>query len=361
MEDRLQDEAGVEDPDEALEVAEERFRRVMRRNREYNPISSPGLMFEVLRRIEGVVVADVGCGGGLFSHIAKLGWYHTPTYGSVEGRPWIVGVDVNDWTSKSGVRHNYDAFLRGTSDRLRLPDGSVDTVVCIENLEHLTRPEIDRSLEEFDRVARRRIVVTTPSPLRFMPEKLFRERAGMLARRDVHIDREVFAKLASAVHKTCVDPREMTARGYRIELHSGEWEDHPIYVKDLDGHGASGTPPELPRPGADEEVFTVAGYLETLSKSFPFDPPTIARYAEVPPTRVKELREKDRAENNRRSDYLNLVCASLKENDAIPSGSMDAFVDVVARERRATGPGRRAWSLRLRDLAGGWIPGRGGR
>ncbi len=120
------------------------------------PSTSPSFldqwrMRRVAREVIGESVLDVGCYRGDFLELLR-------------GRFRLFGADVNEATRRVAQKRLGDAaqivvdFRRG---RLRtFDDDSIDTVVCMEVLEHVAD---DRAaLGELLRVARRRVIVTVP-------------------------------------------------------------------------------------------------------------------------------------------------------------------------------------------------------
>ena len=99
--------------------------------------------------IMGNTVLDVGCGmGGFLSLVARE--YE------------VLGIEVN---AEKDAQTNKDlnsgvTILSDIESGLPLRDESVDTVTCLEVLEHLHDPR--GALEELARVARRRVIVTVP-------------------------------------------------------------------------------------------------------------------------------------------------------------------------------------------------------
>jgi SAM-dependent methyltransferase len=100
---------------------------------------------EAIRRHAVGEVLDVGCGnGGYVLHFAD--------------RLNIRGVDYRSfdaWKARPELFEVCDA------QALRLPNASVDTILCFETLEHLPDPE--KALRDYFRVARTRLILTVPN------------------------------------------------------------------------------------------------------------------------------------------------------------------------------------------------------
>jgi ubiquinone/menaquinone biosynthesis C-methylase UbiE len=94
-------------------------------------------------------VLDVACGCG--------GWYPTLPFDC----EWI-GLDIwlpYLWEQRFQARN----LIRGTATHLPVRPHRFDLVLCIEILEHLTRDDGARMLDEAKRVAKRAVIVTTPT------------------------------------------------------------------------------------------------------------------------------------------------------------------------------------------------------
>lgn len=121
--------------------------------------SSPSYLDPVvLPLVVGATVLDAGCGLGRWGHL-------------IQSNFWEAGLD------RAPAIDGFDAFA-GNVERCRasgayrtvwqeqLParlDGEWDTVLACELIEHLPEDAVDAVLDELERVARRRIVVTTPT------------------------------------------------------------------------------------------------------------------------------------------------------------------------------------------------------
>jgi 2-polyprenyl-3-methyl-5-hydroxy-6-metoxy-1,4-benzoquinol methylase len=98
-------------------------------------------------------VLDVGCGEGVVTaRLAAL-----LPHARVEGLDVEDPALVAEWRAREGGNLG---FRPGSAYALPHDDRSVDTVCCLEVLEHLERPEA--ALAELVRVARRAVVVSTP-------------------------------------------------------------------------------------------------------------------------------------------------------------------------------------------------------
>ncbi len=109
---------------------------------------SPAIL-QFVRERAGVRVLDLGCGpGGCAVRLKDLGFQ-------------VTGVDTNPQYVEIARTSGIDARL-ASGDTLPFPDGSFDTVILIEVIEHLPADVPDLVLREAKRVARRNVLVTTP-------------------------------------------------------------------------------------------------------------------------------------------------------------------------------------------------------
>lgn len=98
---------------------------------------------------------DLGCGRGIVGALCRI--YRAPRR--------LVGLDAwEPYLSFCREHRLYDELVRWDLNDLPLPfgDKEFDVVTAIEVIEHLPRAAGLRLLREAERVARRRVVVTTP-------------------------------------------------------------------------------------------------------------------------------------------------------------------------------------------------------
>lgn len=97
-------------------------------------------------------VMEVGSGAG-YSAQRLVSW--------LQPDQSFLGSDVGaSLVAKARLRNPDTTFVQQSVYDLAVPDKSVDVVVMLEVLEHLERPE--QALIELRRVARRRVVLSTP-------------------------------------------------------------------------------------------------------------------------------------------------------------------------------------------------------
>ncbi len=102
---------------------------------------------EVLQRVKGKTVLDVGFGTG--EMLKLLSDYK------------ITGVDINLSNLQSDVPYHAEIYKMDIRD-LEFEDNSFDTVIAMEVLEHNPEEDNERMLSEIRRVAKDRILITVP-------------------------------------------------------------------------------------------------------------------------------------------------------------------------------------------------------
>jgi SAM-dependent methyltransferase len=117
--------------------------------RDANPMEQVDYaLVDFVRRQAGRSVVDLGCGLGGYSKVLADG--------GLDVRGFDVVAEYVERARELGVRAEvYDG------ERLPLADGSVDTVILLEVIEHLEEPA--RLLAEARRVASQAVLVTTPN------------------------------------------------------------------------------------------------------------------------------------------------------------------------------------------------------
>lgn len=106
--------------------------------------------------ISGKTVLDVGCGRGLNGFLL---------HGSRDLKgSTLIGLEMNENYIKSCKEHNiYNKILKHRLPTIPLKDKSVDFLLCIEVIEHLTRKDGTELFSEIDRVCKGRAVISTPN------------------------------------------------------------------------------------------------------------------------------------------------------------------------------------------------------
>jgi SAM-dependent methyltransferase len=113
----------------------------------------------IIPRIIGPKILDIGCGYGKWGFLAKThGWMFNCN------KPSVIGVDLFLPHLKSVLSNGfYDGRIMASGCELPFADHSFDTVLAIEILEHLAKANGYKLLVEAERVARHRVIFSTPA------------------------------------------------------------------------------------------------------------------------------------------------------------------------------------------------------
>jgi 2-polyprenyl-3-methyl-5-hydroxy-6-metoxy-1,4-benzoquinol methylase len=115
----------------------------------------------VLPLIVGDTVLDVGCGLGRWGTLIHTNYWEA----KLEHPPEVDGFD--GFAPNVEYCRSHGAYRRVWQHMLpaRL-EGEWDTVLAVEIVEHIPQSEVSAVIDELERVARRRIIISTPnSPL----------------------------------------------------------------------------------------------------------------------------------------------------------------------------------------------------
>lgn len=238
--------------------------------------SSPLRMIpRIMNEIRGTSVLDVGCGCGVYGFLLRNKWQDTPPgrrqFEDFANRDpendqprLLAGVDVQTENVRRCDRHRiYDVLALARAEALPFPDGYVDTVLCVEVLEHLPKDDALAALRSFERIARKRVILTVP--VQSVDEETGRDERGFL--KGEADDPEVREWIEAETHKSEFTRAELRGLGYRVGRELGRgwrrpvtmglklWEEHGphsgqiLAVKDVDGvpRGAGGEVPPAPR------------------------------------------------------------------------------------------------------------------
>lgn len=103
---------------------------------------------------KGKSYLDVACGRGKWGYLIKTS--HKPP-------GYIVGGDLNIESVRYVKAHNvYDDVVMFDGRHLPFQDASFDYLLVLEAIEHMEKSDGDRLLDEVERVAREKIVLSTP-------------------------------------------------------------------------------------------------------------------------------------------------------------------------------------------------------
>jgi ubiquinone/menaquinone biosynthesis C-methylase UbiE len=136
--------------------------------RHHGQTSPPAFAQPVMAKIRGESVADVGCGAGVYGYLLRTSWHFTGSWTeeNIPAARNLVGIDFSQMAIDVIQRHSvYHRALLADSNRLTLANNEVDRAVSMENLEHLFPSEAIGALHELARIAKRRVVITTPGAM----------------------------------------------------------------------------------------------------------------------------------------------------------------------------------------------------
>jgi SAM-dependent methyltransferase len=232
----------------------------------------------VLNEVRGRKILDVGCGCGVYGYILRNKWQDAypgrDQFRDLLNRDpsndqptFLAGVDVQEENARRCRFHRvYDYLALAHADALPFPDGLVDTILCIEVLEHLEPTAARRAIAQFERIATQRIVIT-------VPKLALNAATGADERHFLHLhtdDPEIQSWMEAERHKSSFSIRDLRELGFRVgrEIRRGRrrpkdlllraWENHGppsgqiLAVKDLH-RGPAATVHELPTAKKETE------------------------------------------------------------------------------------------------------------
>lgn len=101
-------------------------------------------------------VADLGCGKGINGFLIRLSRY-------LDGAK-IIGVEINkDFINFCKKYNIYDEIIKKSLPNLPFKTNNVELVLCTEVIEHLSRKNGLKLLDEIDRICIKRAIITTPN------------------------------------------------------------------------------------------------------------------------------------------------------------------------------------------------------
>lgn len=193
--------------------------------------SPPALAQPVFEHVAGTSVADIGCGSGLFGYMLRVAWHFTGSWKSeqIPAPQMLVGVDFSPVAIERLRQFNiYNELVLADAATLPLPDASVDTALSMENVEHLFPAEIVPALRELARIARRRVVLSTPAPWTVVNRAWLRHELTEAELDPIPIGYEEFLVLAGCIHKTVIIPEIMHHFGFQVATDRGQ----PTQIQD---------------------------------------------------------------------------------------------------------------------------------
>lgn len=133
-----------------------------------NPLSK---IPEVLNEIRGDRILDLGCGADIYRYILILRNKWQDTYpGRIQLHDFknrdinndepklLVVCDIQLENLRRCRKHKiYDILIAADAANLPFPENYVDTIICIEVLEHLLKSDAIKAIESFRKIAVKRI------------------------------------------------------------------------------------------------------------------------------------------------------------------------------------------------------------
>lgn len=179
--------------------------------------SSPiGLQDLVVSQLVGSVIADIGCGAGVHSYLLRNQWgvNHLAKYPEVHA-PIFIGIDFSKKAiEKLKSRGVFDEVYLSSSDRLPLHEDSVDTAISMENMEHLYKEEVEGAVKELCRIAKSKVIITTPWPENVINLEFLDKELEEAMNDPDPIPYQEFLNLAGYIHKSTVIPHSMKLAGF---------------------------------------------------------------------------------------------------------------------------------------------------
>jgi 2-polyprenyl-3-methyl-5-hydroxy-6-metoxy-1,4-benzoquinol methylase len=117
----------------------------------------------IIPLVQGPRILDVGCGFGKWGYLCTSNYWQT--FHSTQGsRPEIVGCDGHE-ANVHMCRNNgcYSEVLHLLVPPLPFDDRSFDSVLLVEIIEHLEEESAQLLITEAKRVARHRVIISTPN------------------------------------------------------------------------------------------------------------------------------------------------------------------------------------------------------
>ena len=118
----------------------------------------------VIPLIQGPHILDVGCGFGKWGYLCTTNYWETYNPMPPSTKPIIVGCDGYlpnvEMSNRNGV---YSDVLHVNFPPLPFDNFSFDTVLIMDVLEHIQEKKALNLIEEAKRIARLRVIISTPN------------------------------------------------------------------------------------------------------------------------------------------------------------------------------------------------------
>jgi 2-polyprenyl-3-methyl-5-hydroxy-6-metoxy-1,4-benzoquinol methylase len=72
------------------------------------------------------------------------------------------GIDISEYAIEKSKQYTENCKVGNICDMNEYKDNQFEVVICLETIEHIPKPYLDKALNELSRVAKRYIVISTP-------------------------------------------------------------------------------------------------------------------------------------------------------------------------------------------------------
>ena len=116
----------------------------------------------IIGKVLGSKILDVGSGYGKWGFLVKKFFWEIS--GDPVASPFVAGSDIFPPHLNSLKKMNiYDLLVNSDASSMPFKNESFDTVIAVELLEHLNRDNGLNFIEEAKRVAKKRVIISTPN------------------------------------------------------------------------------------------------------------------------------------------------------------------------------------------------------
>ena len=218
----------------------------------------------VIPLVKGPKILDVGCGFGKWGYLCTSNYWQTDS--PIKGaRPEIVGCDGYE-PNVDMCRNNgcYREVLQIVVPPLPFESESFDTVLLIELVEHLPENKALALIQEAKRVARDRVILSTPNYLDLREETSTITGRNPLDAHLSYIDRGQLRDLGFQLYGSGWTPGSRYLRGALRRVGMQDWYDNqlrhtlsslsyglPMVADNVIGLWTRGSPEPLAQPAQE--------------------------------------------------------------------------------------------------------------